>query len=64
MGLGITLWYGADPRRPAAGLWLRPATQWFGSTPVAIVSRRGKHQPPHVETFLKIVRRALGGKVQ
>lgn len=59
MGLGITLWYGFDPRHPAAGLWLRPATQWFGVTPVAIVTRRGRHHPPHVEAFLQIIRRSL-----
>jgi LysR family cys regulon transcriptional activator len=59
MGLGITLWYGFDPSHPAAGLWLRPATQWFGIIPVAIVTRRGKHQPPHVEAFLQIIRRGL-----
>jgi hypothetical protein len=28
-------------------------------TPVAIVTRRGRHQPPHVEDFLKLVRRGL-----
>jgi len=60
LGLGISLWYGGNPKRPAPGLWQRPVTQWFGSTPVAIVSRKGTHQPAHVEAFLQIVRRRLG----
>jgi DNA-binding transcriptional LysR family regulator len=59
LGLGISLWYGGNLRRPAPGLWLRPATQWFGVTPVAIVTRKGSHQAPHVEAFLQIVRRRL-----
>src|SRR5437763_19435 len=29
LGLGISLWYGGNPRKPAPGLWVRPATQWF-----------------------------------
>jgi len=59
LGLGISLWYGGNPRKPAAGLWIRPATQWFGVTPVAIVTRKGSHLPPHVQAFLQIVRRRL-----
>jgi DNA-binding transcriptional LysR family regulator len=58
--LGISLWYGGNPRRPSPGLWLKSATQWFGATPVAIVTRKASHLPPHVEAFLKIVRRRLG----
>src|SRR4029079_3431292 len=63
-GLGISLWYGGNPRRPTPGLWQRPATQWFGVTPVAIVTCRGTHHPAHVEEFLQIVRRRLGGKAK
>jgi len=62
MGLGITLWYGADPRHPPAGLWMRPATPWFGTMPVAIVTRKGRHQPPHVTAFVQIVKDALGNR--
>lgn len=62
LGLGISLWYGGNVRRPAPGLWLRPATRWFGITPVAIVTRKGSHLPSHVEAFLQIVRRRLGKK--
>ncbi len=62
LGLGISLWYGGNPRRPAPGLWQRPATQWFGATPVAIVTRKGTHHPAHVEAFLQIVRRGLSAQ--
>lgn len=62
LGLGISLWYGGNPRKPAPGLWLRNATQWFGVTPVAIVTRKGAHLPVHVQAFLRIVRRQLGQK--
>jgi DNA-binding transcriptional LysR family regulator len=61
LGLGISLWYGGNPRRQAPGLWMRPATQWFGVTPVAIVTRKGAHYAVHVEAFLQIVRRRLTG---
>ncbi|MBY0527474.1 MAG: LysR family transcriptional regulator [Gemmataceae bacterium] len=63
LGLGITFWYGADPRHPPEGLWMRPATQWFGAMPVAIVARKGRHQPPQVERFIRIVRDALAKQV-
>ena len=59
LGLGISIWYGGHPRKTAPGVWLRPATQWFGTTPVGIVMRTGRHPPPHVEAFLHIVRRRL-----
>ena len=59
LGLCVSLWYGGNPRRPAPGLWIRPATQWFGVTPVAIVTRKGSHLPAHVQAFLQIVRRRL-----
>ncbi|MGE3806432.1 MAG: LysR family transcriptional regulator [Gemmataceae bacterium] len=62
IGLGITLLYGLDAKRPPAGLWLRSATDWFGATPVAIVTRKGAAREPHVEAFLKIARRRLGRK--
>ena len=60
LGLGITVWYGRDLKHPPAGLWMRPVTQWFGSMPVAVVMRKGKHPPPHVTTFMHIVRQTLG----
>jgi DNA-binding transcriptional LysR family regulator len=60
LGLGISLWYGGNPRRPVPKLWQRSATQWFGATPVAIVTCRGTHHSAHVEAFLQIVRRRLG----
>lgn len=60
LGLGITVWYGRDVKHPPAGLWMRPATQWFGSVPIAVVMRKGKHPPPHVATFVRIVRETLG----
>ncbi|MBL8795142.1 MAG: LysR family transcriptional regulator [Planctomycetia bacterium] len=62
LGLGISLWYGGNPRKPAPGLWLRNVSQWFGITPVAIVTRKGAHLPAHVQAFLRIVRRQLGQK--
>jgi DNA-binding transcriptional LysR family regulator len=62
LNLGISLWYGGNPKRPIQGLWQRPMTQWFGVTPVAIVTRKGTHPAAHVEAFLQIVRRRLGGK--
>lgn len=62
MGLGITFIYGRDPKHPPPGLWLRPLPQWFGYMPVAIVTRTGRHHPPHVKTFLDIVRKVLGAK--
>jgi DNA-binding transcriptional LysR family regulator len=64
LGLGISLWYGSNRRKPVPGLWQRPATQWFGVTPVAIVTRNGTHHPGHVEGFLRIVRRRLGGQAR
>jgi len=60
MGLGITFWYGADPHQPPAGLWMRPATQWFGTMPVAVVTRKGRHLPPHVAAFIQIVKKVFG----
>jgi DNA-binding transcriptional LysR family regulator len=60
LGLGITLWYGADPRHPPQGLWMRPATQWFGTMPVAVVTRKGRHLSPHAATFVRMVKEALG----
>lgn len=62
LGLGITVWYGRDQKRPPAGLWMRPVTQWFGAAPVAVVVRKGRHAPPHVETFVRIVKETLGSK--
>lgn len=62
LGLGITVWYGRDQKRPPAGLWMRPVTQWFGAAPVAVVVRKGRHAPPHVETFVRIVKETLGAK--
>jgi DNA-binding transcriptional LysR family regulator len=61
MGMGISVWYGGNPRAPTPGLRTRPVTQWFGATPVAVVVRKGKHQPAHVESFLRIVKEALEG---
>lgn len=60
IGLGIAMLYGADPRHPPAGLWLRPVPRWFGVTSVAIVTRTGKPIAGHVEGFLKIARRRMG----
>jgi DNA-binding transcriptional LysR family regulator len=57
MGLGISAWYGGAARQP--GLWLRPVTQWFGVTPVAIALRAGTRQAPHIERFLDILRQSL-----
>lgn len=62
LGLGITVWYGRDQKRPPAGLWMRPVTQWFGAAPVAVVVRKGRHAPPHVETFVRIVKETLDAK--
>lgn len=60
LGLGISLGYGGNPRRPPPGLWQRSATQWFGATSVAILTRKGTHHPAHVDAFLELVRRRLG----
>jgi DNA-binding transcriptional LysR family regulator len=61
MGLGISVWYGAEARK-GSGLWLRPATEWFGATPVAVVRRRGRHLPAHVLRFIHIVQQCLGSQ--
>lgn len=59
-GLGISVLYGLDPKHPPAGLWLKPVNDWFGGTSAAIVTRKGTPPPPHIEAFLRLVRRRLG----
>jgi DNA-binding transcriptional LysR family regulator len=58
-GLGISVLYGADPKRPPRGIRLREVTRSFGTMPVAIIARKGRHSAPHIETFLRIVRKCL-----
>jgi len=58
-GLGIAVWYSGAPRLAVPGIWTRSVTPWFGVTPVAIVTRQGRHPPAHVEAFLQIVRDSL-----
>jgi DNA-binding transcriptional LysR family regulator len=57
--LGISVLYGPDPESPPRGIKLREVVKWFGSTPAAIIARKGRHAPAHIESFLAILRKCL-----
>jgi DNA-binding transcriptional LysR family regulator len=63
LGLGIGLGTWPAGRKPSAAVQIRPLGDRFGSIPLVLLWKEGKHHTPATTTFVRLVQASLKGNL-